>query len=169
VEPEDQAHEAALAALSRRALTAAELRARLSRKKFPKSRIEACLTRLRAAGLVDDRRVAYNFALSCAEHGRRGPARVRAALLSRGVAAAVADEAVAGAFPPAAQAESLRRAFRRATGARGIPRDRRGRERVIRQLRRGGFPLSQVLALLAQHGVGVDDLPAPDEDDDAVE
>jgi regulatory protein len=169
VETEDQVHEAALAALSRRALTAVELRARLARRNFPKSRIEACLTRLRAAGLVDDRRVAYNFALSCAEHGRRGPARVRAALLARGVSAAVADEAVAGAFPPAAQEDALRRAFRRATGVRGIPRDRKGRERLIRQLRRGGFPLSRVLALVAQHGVGADDLPSPDEDDDAVE
>jgi len=170
VDYSEDLHEAALAALSRRALSVAELRTRLARRKHPKAQVEMCLRKLAAAGLVDDRRLAYNFALGCAQHGRRGPARVRAALLARGVPAAVADAAVAEAFPPSARQEALERAARRLVGPRGVPEDRRGRERLIRQLRRSGFSFAEVLALLERHGLSADELPALAEDDEhAVE
>lgn len=164
-----EAREAALAALARRALTVAELRARLLRKKFPRPVVEACLARLAAAGLVDDQSVAYNFARGCAEMGRRGPSRVRATLLARGVPAAIADAAIAEAFPPAARDAALLRALQRLAGRGGVPQDRRGRERLIRQLRRLGFPLSRVLAALQRAGTSPDEWPEMGEDDDAVE
>ncbi len=158
-----------MAALSRRALTAVELRARLLRRKFPRAVVDACLARVTAAGLVDDRALAYNFARTCAEQGRRGPSRVRAALVSRGVEPSIVDAAIAEAFPAPAREAALARALRRLAGDQGVPADRRGRERLIRQLRRQGFPLPGVLAALRRRGVSPDELPETAEDDDAVE
>jgi regulatory protein len=171
VDPLEQARETALAALARRALTEAELRTRLLRKGHTAEVVAECLQGLRRAGLVDDATLAYNFASRSFGEGR-GPARVRAALRSRGVAAAVIDEAVAGAITPAAQDAALQQALRRLTGTRGVPADRKGRERLIRQLQRRGFSLSETLAALKHQGVEADgdDFSGPIEgDDDAVE
>jgi regulatory protein len=157
-------HESALAALERRALTASELRSRLLGRGFAPGDVDAELTRLGNAGLVDDRAVAYNLARYRAGEGRRGPRRVRDELLARGVARELASEAVAEAFPREATEEALARAFQRETRG-GAPASRAERERLVRRLVRAGFPVDRVLERLQSAGAEPDELPDPPDDE----
>lgn len=168
-------HEKALAALSRRALTAGELRQKLQRAGFEPADIEAEIERLGRVRLLDDRAVAYNLARRSADQGRHGPARVRATLRARGVAPDLVDEAVGEAFAAGAADEALERAFRKLTRGTGVPQARPDRDRLVRRLLRSGFPAARVLALLERAGVPADELPEGDgadreeDDNDAVE
>lgn len=161
----DDIHDVALALLARRAHTLAELRRKLLQKRFDPEAIEAECGRLAALRFVGDEDLAYNFARRRAEEGRRGPARVRAELLARGIDPETAGAAVRAAFSPEDGAAALAAALRRLV-ASGV----RDPARLARRLVRAGFPRSGVVALLEQEGLGVDRLAADTgDDDDAVE
>lgn len=97
------AAELALRALRVRDRTAAELDARLSEHGVGEEEREEALAALARSGYVDDRRVAHARAVSLAERGS-GDAFIRADLAGRGVAADLAEEAVATLDPERARA-----------------------------------------------------------------
>ncbi|MDH3284461.1 MAG: RecX family transcriptional regulator [Acidobacteriota bacterium] len=142
----------ALAALSRRDLTAAEIRRKLTRKKVTKDSVERVLARLAERGYVDDRNVAYNHARLRAEQGRRGPRRVRAEMIARGLPPALVDEVLREAFPSAEDGPALARAVSKICGPAGPPEAREERERLARKLIRAGFAPGAVLDWLHRSG-----------------
>lgn len=93
------AMERALNALSYRARSAGELRARLLRAGFAPETVEAVLARLSELGYLDDGEFARNLAGARARKGY-GPRRAYADLRRGGVDEAVAREAVDGVFAP---------------------------------------------------------------------
>jgi regulatory protein len=156
--PAKSAWERALDALSRRALTFQEIAGKLRRAGHAEPEIDDVLARLGRSSFVDDRQVAYNHAERRAEEGRRGPLRVRAELLQRGIDPALADDAVAAAFPPDHARDRIRRAAEKLAGAGGIPHDRAGRAKLARRLARAGFPLEAVTAWFEESPEG-DEIP----------
>jgi regulatory protein len=98
-------------ALRGRDLTQRELRARLARRGVHEPVVEESVATLRAAGLVDDARLACNRAASMADRGY-GDAAIRDDLERRGVPAELAETAL-----QALEAEDAR--ARRIVGRRG--------------------------------------------------
>lgn len=86
--------DAALHLLSYRARTRAELRRKLLAKGFRPARVEPCLDRLEARGLVDDEAVAAAFVRDRLRHRPRGKARLAQELRAKGVATAEAERAI---------------------------------------------------------------------------
>jgi regulatory protein len=91
------ARQAALAALSRRDYSSADLRRKLLDKGFDAVLVAELIERLLAEKLLDDRRYLENFVAYHAARGQ-GPNRVRAELRQAGLAGAPVDEAL-DAFP----------------------------------------------------------------------
>lgn len=89
----EAAQRAALRALNRRAHARLDLRRRLVQKQHPAAAVEAALERLRAAGLIDDTRFAFDYAAAKARRGR-GPARLIRDLQAQGVERRVAEDSV---------------------------------------------------------------------------
>jgi SOS response regulatory protein OraA/RecX len=96
-------------ALRRRDLSEAELRDRLERRGVAPAPSEQALETLTRAGVVDDRRVAYERASALARR-EHGDAAIRWDLARRGVADAIAAEAVAALEPEADRARRIVRA-----------------------------------------------------------
>jgi len=125
-----------LAWLSRRALTRAEVQARLQRHGFPD--VESVLDRLTAEEWLSDRAVAdIEYRRACRH--RYGPERLRARLHARGVDPAVA-RAVMGELSSEDVRERAREALLGVISKQGIPDDEKGRLRLVRRLMRRGFP-----------------------------
>jgi regulatory protein len=93
-----QVREAALALLSHRARTRQELRRKLRRKRFDAARVDVCLDRLEARGLLSDAAVAAAFVRDRLRHRPKGRARLTTELRTKGVAQDVAEDAVARVF-----------------------------------------------------------------------
>jgi len=85
-------------ALSARAYTVSELKARLKKRAVRQEDVETVLGRLKDAGMVNDRRFAGSFADWRRESQGIGKARVMRDLMARRVAPAVAKEAVEASF-----------------------------------------------------------------------
>lgn len=151
--PEEEAKRAvehALRALSRRGLTASELRTRLVDRGFADVAVEAALGRIAELGYLDDAAIADAVVreASRAHHGTR---RIARTLARRGVAANVAEEAVRDR-----RDEDLAsaRAFVAKRFPGGVRGDVRERARALRMLFSRGF--SHDVARLAI-GVDLDD------------
>jgi len=152
-------HQAALRALSRRALSRREVAERLERKGFGAAAVRAEVARLAAAGLLDDAELARAVARAQLADGR-GRRAVELTLRRRGVGRETAGEALAGIAEEdesGALAHALARAARKYPGFRRLPIQRR---KVIRYLLARGFGVAAVGRALAS-GAG--------EDADAVE
>jgi regulatory protein len=150
VGPEDEAKRAvehALRALSRRGLTASELRTRLSDRGFRDAAVEASLARVAELGYVDDAAIA-DAVLRDASRAHHGTRRIARTLARRGVASSVAEEAVRDR-----REEDLAsaRAFVAKRFPAGVGGDLRARARALRMLFARGF--SHDVARLA---IGVD-------------
>jgi len=91
---EIRVRDAALHLLSYRARTRAELRRKLLGKGFRPARVEPCLDRLEARGLLDDEAVAAAFVRDRLRHRPRGKIRLAQELRARGVAPVDADRVV---------------------------------------------------------------------------
>ncbi len=89
----EEALELALAALSRKDRTVAELRSLLARRGCEPAAREAAIARLAELGALDDARFARAFAVGKRELRGWGPARIRRALEARGIAAELAAAA----------------------------------------------------------------------------
>lgn len=86
--------DAALNLLSYRARTRSELRRRLVAKDFRPARVDLCLDRLQARGLLDDAAVAAAFVRDRLRHRPRGKARLARELRALGVQAELATRVV---------------------------------------------------------------------------
>ena len=85
-------------ALSARAYTISELKTRLKQRAARQEDVEPVLSRLKQAGVLNDRRFAGSFADWRRENQGLGKTRVLRDLMARRVAPAVAKEAVDAAF-----------------------------------------------------------------------
>jgi len=88
------AYEYALNLLTARPYSERNLRRKLVRREFPVAEIDAAMGRLLAAGLIDDRRYAEQFARSRFLSGGSSRRRLQQQLYTRGVPGKVADAAI---------------------------------------------------------------------------
>ncbi len=140
----ESAWERALARLSRRDFSEAELRRALGRDGYAPAEVDAALLRLREKRLLDDARYAGRRARRGLGERGMGRLRVRAELRARGVAPRTAESAVAEALaetPEAERIEALARAWWR-THRSGEPQARV--RRLAGWLVRRGFPAGAV-------------------------
>ena len=147
------AYTAALTLLSRRELSAKQLRERLLRRKFAPDDVDATIERLRQDRTVDDRRVAVASARMEAAIKGRGRRRVLQHVQGLGVSADVAAAAVDEVFSDVDESALLERALeRRLKGVSPRDLDVKARARLVRQLVGHGFAPSVVLARLRRKG-----------------
>ncbi len=143
------AYTAALTWLARRELSTRQLRDRLARRQFDPAEIEAALDRLTRDGTLDDCRVARAAARLEAGVRRRGRRRVLQQLQQMGIAAAIAQDAVAEVFAEIDESASLDHALaRRLKGADPRSLDRAAVARLVRSLAGLGFAPGAVYARL---------------------
>ena len=140
---EDDCRARALALLARREHSRFELAGKLSRRGYPAEAVAACLDALEESGLLSDARYAESYVRSRVEKGY-GPLRIRQELRERGVAASLAEAALADykhRWPALAQ-----RQYRRKFGATR-PADYRDWARRARYLGGRGFSAEHMRAL----------------------
>ncbi len=148
-------YSAALAMLARRELSERQLRERLERREHPPTAIDEAVTRLRASGLLDDRRVARAAARVEAQVRSRGRLRVLQRLHALGIAPEVAAEAADEVFQGIDEEDLLEAAIgRRLRGASPRIRDAAHFRRLHQQLVRQGFAPSAVTRALKQRWKG---------------
>jgi SOS response regulatory protein OraA/RecX len=127
--------------LGRKPLTVSEVRSRLRALGHADSEVDRVIRKLAAARYVDDARLASHWLTVRAERGGRGPRRLLAELLRRGVPEAVARRAWRelldrGDVDPAALAA---KEARRRAAAHGGKLDRKRYAAVYNALFRAGF------------------------------
>ena len=139
----------ALTLLAQRELSEAQLRTRLTRRKIESGDIDEAIARLKADGTLDDRRVAVAAArLESAIRGR-GRSRVIQRVRSLGIAADVAEDAVAEVFQEVDETALLDQALaRRLKGRDPRDLDQKARARIVRALIAQGFSPGAVFARL---------------------
>ncbi|HSK11290.1 MAG TPA: regulatory protein RecX [Vicinamibacterales bacterium] len=160
-DPARAAYAAALAMLSRRELSEAQLRQRLARREHPPEAVEAAVARLTASGLLDDRRVARAAARTEAQVRSRGRLRVVQRLRALGIDPEVAAAALDEVFEAVDEEALLEAAIaRRLRGPSARIVDAAHFRRLHQQLIRQGFQPSAVSrALKARSNVRSDDEP----------
>jgi regulatory protein len=147
------AYSAALALLSRRELSSAQLRERLARRGHGDADIDAALAKLTREGALDDRRVAVAAARQQAAVRGRGRRRVLQELQRLGIDSAIAREAIDAVFADLDESALLDRALaRRLRGAAARTLDAKAQARLVRALVAQGFDSAQVLARLRHRG-----------------
>ncbi|MFQ5927711.1 MAG: regulatory protein RecX [Terriglobia bacterium] len=146
---ETQLYTYALASLARRAHSTAELHQRLARRAAEPRAVAAVLTRLTAAGLLDDRRFAFQFASYAAGARRFGRYRIARELRRRGVAEEFIAAALAEVFPDEQDEAALVRArLARRLRPHRPPYTEKVLQSAYRSLLRAGFPSAIILGEL---------------------
>lgn len=148
----EQAWDYALELLARRALSAAEVRARLRRRSLPEGDADAVVAKLERLGLLNDRAFAEGYVRSRARE--RGRLALRRELHAKGVA----EDALADALAPhddadqaaAARALLVKHAWRFAAAPDDALAVQAARARAYRLLARRGFPPDAVAAAVAE-------------------
>jgi regulatory protein len=167
-DPVRAAYSAGLAMLARRELSEAQIRERLRRKDHDAGVVDEAVARLRAAGAVDDRRVAVSAARTEAQVRSRGRTYVVRRLATLGIPPDVATEAVDEVFGALDESALLARALaRRLRGPSATIRDSAHFRRLYQQLIRQGFSPSAVISALkarAKADEVTDDRGTRDED-----
>jgi regulatory protein len=137
----DQAYERALAMLAGRGYATADLRRRLARHGLSAGDVDAVVSRLTAAGLLDDAKYARQLTRSKLLDGGAASRRVRQELAVRGVGRGVAEAAIAEVMADEAVDESHlaeQVACRRAIALARFDRPTR-RRRLYAYLARRGY------------------------------
>jgi regulatory protein len=142
----------AVAALSRRALTALELRLKLARRAAEERHVDETLDRLREIGYLDDRRTAESHAHAKRELEGLGPRRVLSELRRRGVDAQTAERTVDEAYREVDELDQIRQYLERKLGRRleGKLEDPREVLRLTQRLMRAGFSAGRVREALSK-------------------
>lgn len=144
----EEARVIALRLLQRRFRSRAEVERALRRRHITGETMTTVVAQLRRDGWIDDARFARSWVRDRTALSPRGPRRLRAELLSKGVAPEVADEAI-GALLPRALEDALAAAQVEAR----LPRLRRlpppiARRRLAAWLQRRGFSGDVIARLL---------------------
>lgn len=139
---------AGLLLLSRRELSASQLRTRLLRKGYPESSILPALDDLRRSGALDDARAAGARARHDVHIHRRGRARVLRQIRAMGIEGDIARDAVAAAFEDVSESRLMADALRRRLKGQPPPTGPRDIRRLQAWLLRQGFPSDAVRQLL---------------------
>jgi regulatory protein len=130
----------ALRMLSRRAVSEAEVRRRLSEKEIPGEEVERTVARLLELGLLDDRRLCEGLVRTFRESRRYGRAKIvlalRRRLLPQDVVESVVREASGGEEELETAVAALKKKFHD-----GIPPGREGSAKAFRFLAGRGFPM----------------------------
>jgi regulatory protein len=143
----------ALTLLSARELSETQLRARLARRKLDPDDINEAITRLKADGTLNDRRVARAMARMESEIKHRGRSRVIQKIRQAGIDGDTAEDAVREVFEDVDETALLDRALeRRLRGKSPRDLDDKGRARIVRGLMAQGFRLEAVLRRLKAGG-----------------
>jgi len=136
----------ALTLLSARELSEAQLRTRLKRRQIDDDDIEAAVSRLKADGTLNDRRVALALARMESAIKHRGQSRVIQKVRQAGINSETAEDAVREVFEEVDESALLDRALeRRLRGKAPKELDDKGRARVVRGLVAQGFRLEAIL------------------------
>lgn len=162
----DELRDYAAAQLAARALSSAELRAKLRKKAAREEDVEALLNSLKEYGAVDDRKFAGHYAEARANAGQYGKQRVLADLLGKRVSSQTAREAVEGAFSAVDEPEAVERWLARKYRNQNLKELLQQRPRfasVYRRLRTAGFSSGAVLKVLNRISGGTAEWEAPEE------
>ena len=149
VPPAGSAWTMALRLLMRRDYTSAELRDRLLDKGVTDADADDCVARLTADRTLDDRRVALAHVRTARDIKGRGRLRIERELIQRGIAPALAHEAVAILPGDDEQAQIARVLARKRLPARLSLAERR---RLFQHLLRRGFPADAISKALRDRG-----------------
>jgi regulatory protein len=149
-QPESKrAIELAWKAVARRERTVAELEALLERKGLAPAAIEAAVTELAAAGVLDDLRYARRFIEDKRSLERWGSERIAQDLRRRGVEASVVENALSRRERGAELEAAVELLSERLPG---VPRDDPGRDRAWRLLVRRGYEPELAYEAVRAHG-----------------
>ena len=143
----DSIYLTALKQLARRELSEAQLRQRLSRRKFSPDDIDTTIARLLQDGSLDDARVAGAIARSQLSLKKRGARRVRREIEAAGIASALAERAVAEVYGEVDGEALLAAAIDRRLGTRRLDDDRE-MARLYRYLVGQGFESDRAMVAL---------------------
>jgi regulatory protein len=143
----DSAYLTALKQLARRELSEAQLRQRLTRRKFSPDDIDTTIARLLQDGSLDDARTAAAIARSQLSLKKRGQRRVRREIEAAGIASALAERAVADVYAEVDGEALLAAAIDRRLGTRRLDDDRE-MARLYRYLVGQGFDSERAMAAL---------------------
>ena len=136
----------ALTLLSARELSEAQIRTRLKRRQLDDDDIDAAVSRLKADGTLNDRRVALALARMESAIKHRGRSRVIQKIRQAGIDSDTAEDAVQEVFEDVDENALLDRALeRRLRGKAPKELDDKGRARVVRGLVAQGFRLEAIL------------------------
>jgi regulatory protein len=143
------AYTTALTLLSRRELSAAQLRTRLARREFADDEINAVIERLSRDRTLDDQRVARAAARLEGTIRQRGKRRVLQRVQQLGISASVAKAAVEEVFSEIDEKALLDHAIeRKLRGANPRALDARATARIVRSLVGQGFDAGAILRRL---------------------
>jgi regulatory protein len=140
-----------VALLAARARSAEEVRRRLRRQGYASAEIEAAVTRLTAAGYLNDAAFAAEWMRSRLTRQRLGPGRLTRELRAKGIG----EAEIAAALAELTAERDVRQvaaeaATRRLAGLRGLP-PATARRRLAAYLTRRGFPVEVIVALCREH------------------
>src|ERR1700678_1810969 len=154
---EDELYEYAVAALSRRMRTVAELkrlmRARVedAESEYGRTLIELVIRRLKDNGYINDSQYAAYFSSLRRDNQKLGRRRVETELKIKGVHGDVIDKAVDAAFEDVSEEKQAREYLRKKRMVK--PKDQKQVARVFRQLARGGFGTKTIFTILKKWDV----------------
>jgi SOS response regulatory protein OraA/RecX len=152
----------AVAALSRRSLTVAELRKRLERRAARPQDVQEVVHRLRDVGYLDDSQLAESYARFRRDYEGLGRLRILRDLERRGVDPKLAEKSVADTFRGTDELEMVRAQIRRRLGSRMEPpvNDRKQLASLFRALLRAGFSSARIVEGLQEVSSDTDWLEA---------
>ena len=143
------AYTVALTLLSARELSEAQLRTRLKRRQLDADDIDAAVTKLKADGTLNDRRVAMAVGRMETAIKGRGRGRAMQKIRQAGIDSDTASEAVREVFQDVNEDELLDHALeRRLRGTAVKDLDEKGRARIMRALVGQGFSFEAVMKRL---------------------
>ena len=161
---EDELYEYAVAALSRRMRTVAELK-RLMRgrvedpeSEYAETLVELVIRRLKEQGYLNDSNYAAYYSSMRRDNQKFGRARVVTELKTRGVHGSLIEKAVDAAYDGVNEEKQAREYLRKKR--LGKPKDKQQTVRIFRQLMRAGFRSGTIFAILKKWDVEDETLTA---------
>lgn len=162
--------EYALGLLSRRALSANEVRQKLKERAVSPEDIEPLMERLRELGFLNDERFAEGFATARLSNDGHGSQRVLRDLKRRRVAPGLAEEAVKEAFAETDEVQLIEQYLARRYRSKNLPvwlREEKNLASAFRRLRTAGFGAGNAIKVLRQYSSRAEELEDEPEVDES--